>query len=298
VTKQWQGLKPEKEMTLQHWIGDHPDHYPLPPTLERDLGDHRRNHLRLQAIESRLWEVLLPLMLKEAADSVKPFGPPAYHNGGHFATVVDNIEALTRAGGGHSIHNKEWAVAQGLMIAAAGHDFAHQGSTLRSDAPGKIALPNLGLGIRTEEVSAILVDQTLKRFNVDVGMRLFVCRHIWATTFGNPKVKPVTKTEYMLALADVAPVLPPLQLLTQGIRVVYEEVPPGGKRPKTWSSWIESRKGFSRYVRGLLERVPEARTLRWSMNLNNFERMLSKGSDELRDASAQLFPEGMIDLSR
>jgi len=281
---------------LADWIGDHPDHYPLPSTLEADLEDHRRDDLELKAIEQDPWAALLPFVLRRAAKSVEPFGPPAYHNGEHFATVVRNVANLMTALTDLSLYPE--SVTQGMMLAAAGHDFAHQGSTLRRDAPGEVARPDLGMDISTEEVSALLIDEILRHAGVDVAMRLFVCRHIWATTFGNPNVRPITRTEHMIALADVVPVLPPFQLYMQGIQVIYREVPPGGKRPTTMTEWLTSRKGFTGYVRSLLEKVPMGKFLGWEENLDAYDRMLDKDANSLSSITGHLFPKNMIDLGK
>src|SRR5262249_20269211 len=139
-------------------------------------------------------------LFRAAVSYAQLLGMQAYHNPKHFLKVYKYVLLQ------HSkIKGLSLAVRQCELLAAVGHDFAHQGSTLRRDAPGGIPLPHLGHDISTERVSAILFDNLLKRSGASLGARVFIAQLIIATTFGDPSIKLKTPSEKRLVCADIMP---------------------------------------------------------------------------------------------
>ena len=228
--------------TWRYWVGDHPHYYPLPPVLERDLAGCDLDAAPV-AMDPADFRRALGAVLHVAAQSVQPFGQPAYHNGQHFVEVVGNTRLLLDA----LEQPVPEAVRQALLIAAAGHDFAHQGSTFRRDAPNGKPLPELGDDVATEQVSAILMYELARVYGFTPPARLFIVRAIHATTFGNPAISPQSPLEKLLACADVAPNTPQIVAwLKHGVDVTFGERP-AKPAPTTFSGWVANRMGFIDY---------------------------------------------------
>lgn len=227
------------QRSWKYWIGDHPDFYPLPANLAMALRHHDLDRELLVPLSPPHFYLALDEIDSSVAGSVLAYGPPAYHNKAHFRRVVANTALLLDA----SDERAPEVVGQAMMFAALGHDFGHQGSTFRKDAPRGKPLIELGDNIATEEVSAILMDRLAREIGLSVGMRVFIARLIHATTFGNPAIVPQTPLEKLLCCADVAPNRSFKDWLKQGIAVMYGEVP-SKPAPVTFSGWIDDQLRF------------------------------------------------------
>jgi hypothetical protein len=257
-----------------HVLGKHPNHHDLPGTLAAVTDLERASKMPLVAISGGCFPYVLGNLLDRACRSVE-FSNPAYHNGSHFREVVANVHLLA----GVREVPLHAAVVQGMLLAAAGHDFGHPGSSLRADAPMGVISPELGVVISNEEVSAILVDEILAEAGVDPAMRVFVARLIWATTFGS-SIRAQTGPERLTVLADIAPNDSFMRWIEKSISTSL------GERPAkpitgTFTGFLSARLAFiDDAVRPAL--TPEAAALGWDRNLDAYActvHRLLKGED-------------------
>jgi class 3 adenylate cyclase len=223
----------------------------------------------IASISERRFSPLLDDLLDKAAESVVPFGPPAYHNSDHFQKVLDS----TRQQMAVAAPSFPRGVQQSLFLAAAGHDWGHQGTTFRRDAPDDLVLlrADLGRNISTEMVSAIEYDRQLREADVPLGTRVHVAQLIDGTTFGVSGKGPQTETEKILACADVAPEPDFGSWMKSTFNVMYRErqaAPP----PTTFDDWLTGRLEFLHYIDGAM--TSEGQTLGWSGRVEGHRRRL------------------------
>lgn len=285
--------------TWKKYLGNHPNPYDLPPALAAALEGYDLEHAELTAFEPARFAVILGDVLARATASVAAFGPPAYHNGRHFAEVVVNARKLL------GVETVPDAVRQTLLFAAAGHDFAHPGATFRKDAPHGMPRPEFGDAIATEAVSALLVDALAEEYGFSPAARLFIARSIGATTFGDPNIGPRSPLEALLTCADVAPNDTFLVWNAKGVDVTFHERP-AKSAPTTFSGWIGNRIGFiDFYLSNFFDPaksqcVPAAIQLGWGDTLTNYRAALQcvkDGTDpELTAILKAMLPVGSVGL--
>lgn len=286
--------------TWKEYLGDHPNPYDLPPALATALEGYDLEHAEPTAFEPARFAVILGDVLARATASVVAFGPPAYHNGRHFVEVVANARQLIEA------QTVPDAIRQALLFAAAGHDFAHPGATFRKDAQRGVPLPDLGEGIATEAVSALLVNALAEEYGFNPAARLFIARSIGATTFGNPDIGPRSPLEAILVCADVAPNDTFLVWYAKGVDVTFHERP-AKPAPTTFSGWIDNRLGFINYYLVSFfdpakpQYVDAAVRLGWGDTLASYRTTLQRvkegGIDpELTAICRAMLPVGCVDL--
>jgi hypothetical protein len=255
-------------------LGKHPNHHPLPGALAAVTDLECASEEPLVAISMGRFPYVLGNLLDRACRSVE-FSKPAYHNGSHFREAVTNVHLLAGVRG-VPLHA---AVVQGILLAAAGHDFGHPGSSLRADAPMGLISPELGVEISNEQVSAILVDEILAEAGVDPAMRVFVARLIWATTFGGA-IRAQTAPERLVVIADIAPNDSFMRWIEKSINTSVGERP-AKPTTGTFTGFLRARLAFiNDAVRPAL--TPEAASLGWDRNLDAYEctvQRLIKGED-------------------
>ncbi len=245
----------------------------LPPGLVAELqaSGWRPQHAQVGGIEHQRVNFLVTELLEAAGTSVQPFGPE-YHNSDHFRAVYAGVrEQLFQ----RMTHDRPVPVGirHALLLAAAGHDRDHPGSTFRHDAPAGVAAPELGTDISNEMASAILVDRWASKRQVPIGVRVAVAQLIDATTFGVPGKGPTTEYERILVCADIAPEEDFWRWLDSGLDVSYREIP-AKPAPDDFNGWVANRLGFLGHIERNL--TPEAVELGWGRRVTDHRARLKQ----------------------
>ncbi len=245
----------------------------LPPRLAAEIQatGWRPESDPVRGIEHHRFNFLATDLLQAAGKSVEPFDPP-YHNRDHFSAVYEGVrdQLRQRTRGAHPVPA---GVRHALLLAAAGHDLGHPGSTFRREAPRGVAAPELEIHISNEMASSILVDRWASRRGVPLGMRVASAQLIDSTTFGVPGKGPTTEWERILVCADIAPQQDFYQWLDSGLNVIYGEVP-AESPPADFNGWVDSEIGFLNYVEANL--TPEARELGWDLRVDGHRQRLAQ----------------------
>lgn len=257
----------------QEFIGMHenPPGHTVPESLHRDLLEYRPRQDDLRHLSPSVFETIFVEIRRWAGQYAEQFNP-AYHNTAHFDEVVVDATALLSAS-----TTCPGAINQAVILAAAGHDFAHPGYAIRQEAisAGVPVIQDLSIGLNpsNEQISAYMVDLVLKQHpTVTAPMRLLIYRLIWATTFGNPKIAPVSELERLVVSADLSPNESFLDWYKKAIDITFREHLPGGMRPVTWDEWVQCR---CQFFRGYLQEnmTPDALHI-WQSQIHEIERCL------------------------
>jgi hypothetical protein len=164
-----------------------------------------------------------------------------YHNAEHAEEVVMRTRGLVRRIKGFDSNDQKL-----MIIAAALHDLGHSGTTKRS-APD---------GLSNEEYTAALADQILSAHKFSVRQRVQMYGLIIGTTFGNPSVKPETKMEKVLSIADVGGFTKQWTQWVEESSFVLHETPVA-ERPATIEEWLHGRLKFLAWIESRLSELPE-----------------------------------------
>lgn len=242
----------------------------LPPKLAEAVLSSRWDPAAEPAtgVEPQRFLLLAAELLRMAGNSVKPFDPK-YHNPEHFRGVCEGVREqlwqLQREGSSPSS-----GIRHSLLLAAAGHDWGHPGSTLRRDAPRGVPFPELSLALSNEMVSAIAVDAWAASCAVPLGVR---------------GKGPQTEYEQILVCADIIPEEDFWRRHESGLEVTYGEIP-AKPSPETFDKWVAGEIRFLSHVEENL--TPPAHTLGWGSRVKRHRDRLAQaslnkdGSDWLR----------------
>ncbi len=164
-----------------------------------------------------------------------------YHNAEHAEEVVMRTRGLVRRIKGFDANDQKL-----MLIAAALHDLGHSGTTLRQASDG----------LSNEEYTAVLADQILVAHKFSVRQRVQMYGLIMGTTFGNPSIKPETKMEKVLSIADVGGFTKPWTQWVEESSFVLHETPIA-ERPTTIEEWLQGRLKFLAWIESRLNELPE-----------------------------------------
>lgn len=239
--------------------------YLLPVELEAEISEYSPQPEDAMPLDNNHFVYLWDNAVEYAQHSVSTGGVtlPAHNYELHFQLVVDHGLHLFDAHFG----NQAWtygAVRQALALGLLLHDCHHCGSTLRQDHTVPLHLPELGIHISVEEVSAIAANRFLRAHGVPLPWRVFIVGLIWASTFGHgpalersqyergiyvpPLVQPNTFYHALMRVADCQPTASFEELLKYGSRVHVGEMPATGRRATDPAEFIAIELGFLAYV--------------------------------------------------
>ena len=164
-----------------------------------------------------------------------------YHNAEHAEEVVARTRGLVRRIKGLDANDQKL-----MIIAAALHDLGHSGATVRL-APD---------GLSNEAYTATLADQILTAYKFSVRQRVQMYGLIMGTTFGSPAIKPETKMEKVLSMADVGGFTKRWVHWVEESSYVLHETPVA-ERPATVEEWLHGRLKFLAWIESRLNELPE-----------------------------------------
>jgi len=228
------GLPREIEQDLRYYIAQSDDFTPLNPRRFTDV--------RAAAVEM-------------ADRSVAHLNLPD-HNPKHFQEVRDNGLAVFDLYFGEAATTTYLAVRQALEIALYCHDCYHCGSTLRIDAvrAGALHMPELGVDVSVEWVSALEMWRFGKQWELSVPMLFFMVCVILATTFagataqqrGLQNIPVVVPTHFISCLtraSDARLQEQFLEMIQKSINVNIGEIPASGQ-VTTYAAFVDNGIGF------------------------------------------------------
>lgn len=212
----------------------------------------------MRELDQSQWARVHDSAIYYANKSVEQF-QNSYHNNEHFRVTEENgiaaIEQFERLTG----KTVPGAVRQALALALRLHDCHHCGSAFRTDAlrPELVHLPELGMEVSQEWVSAIAVNRWGLMHYLPMPWRLFMTMIIWASTFGGttpkgqtfdiPNPKPTLLWGNVMRAADVCPPEDFEDALRHSISVLYGELP-AAPAAETLHGYLEAQLGFYGYV--------------------------------------------------
>ena len=183
-----------------------------------------------------------------------------YHNADHTREVLDRTKEILAFE--PEIPAPE---AQAAQFAALFHDFRHTGKTLRQ-APD---------GLSNEQLASIIADHHAKAKGFSLSQRVLSRGIILGTTFGNPSIKPETRLERIVAMADIGGFRKPWDDWVEESARVLQEADPA-TRPKDLAAWLKGRKGFlTGFIRPRLEALPPAKQA-WEKELKDKEDIVDR----------------------
>lgn len=239
--------------------------YELPYELQEELTGYTFQPEDTMAFDSDFFDQLWNPSVSYVQQSVTTGGEtlPAHNYERHFQLVVEHGLLLfdTRFGSQEGVLG---AVRQALALALLFHDCHHCGSTLRRDHLFPLHLPELGMNISVEEVSAIAANRFLREWGVPLPWRLFIVGLIWASTFGHaqalershheyniyvpPLIQPNTFYHALMRVADCQPPAVFEESLKYGSHVLIGEMPATGRRVTDSTEFIDGQLGFLGYI--------------------------------------------------
>lgn len=174
----------------------------------------------------------------------------AYHNVNHTRSVYTRVGQLLKKAKLSQSDN------QLLKFAALFHDLIHgpkNGKHLQDD-------------LTFEEQSAIEADFYGEKIGLSTRQRVVLYGLIISTTFSNPNIRPFTKMEKNLVIADLGGFNHSCQAWLLESWQVTQEIPQE-LRPTSLQNWLSEQNKFLEYVRERL--TPEALELSWELALDN-----------------------------
>jgi len=243
--------------------------YPLPPKLAVELEDYRASPEESRPLSRKAFSRLWSLTVEYAKESVSNDGYvlPAHNYERHFKPTVRYGLRLFDAQFGSEATTTYGAMRQATALGLLLHDCHHTGSALRQDHITPLHLPELGVKIAVEEVSAIAADDFLRQQGVPAPWRLFIVGLIWASTFGHAQalkrsdheedvfvpiaVHPKTFYHMLMRTADSQPLLSLGDTLRYATHVLLGEMPAIGHRVNDSDQFISCQQAYLEYVGNL-----------------------------------------------
>jgi hypothetical protein len=235
--------------------------------------------------------------------SVKRFNPPFHNPQVHFIEVKKNGRMAADACG------LPQAVRESLELALYAHDLGHCGSTFRCDAPKGVYRQDLGVDVSSEWVSAVVLEEELRKADVCLPSRLFQMGIIFATTMGAaspagkrmrlPSPQPRTISGCIMWATDICPTGDPFEDIRRAILVNFAEVP-AFPRAKTWEGFIAGEQNFCDVIKMRFDRLNAVASksvtgkLGWDARLQRKRR----GIEQLRDRSSQIAKFAAAELKK
>lgn len=175
-----------------------------------------------------------------------------YHNSEHLTEVVGRTDSLLS-----KLSGIEAGQRQLILIAAAFHDFGHAGKTHREAEDG----------LTNEEFSALHADAFAESVGLSVRQRVELYALIIGTTFGNKDIKPETRSEKILAIADIGGFTKSWEgWVMESADVLMEE--DDATWPKDTKEWLERRLLFIAHIQKRLDELPDVKAL-WQVHLDD-----------------------------
>ncbi len=241
----------------------------LPEEIERDL----RNYVPsddVMPLSSQYFTEVMKAAIEMANGSVAHLNLPD-HNSRHFCEVRDNGLAAFDMRFGEEASTVYLIVRQALEIALYCHDCYHCGSTLRIDAvrPGAIHMPELGMDVSVEWVSALEVWRFGKQWGLPTPMVFFMVCVILATTFAGdvargrglrniPEVVPTHFISCLTRASDARLQVDFTEMIQKSINVNIGEIPANGQ-VTTYADFIGRGINFiTQYLIGCYQRLDAA----------------------------------------
>lgn len=175
-----------------------------------------------------------------------------YHNADHLKEVVSRTDNLLS-----QLQGIEPGARQLMLIAAAFHDFGHPGKSKRDEPDG----------FSSEEYSAQFADQFAETLGLSVRQRVELYGLIIGTTFGSKNIKPETRNEKLLAIADIGGFTKKWdEWVIESADVLMEE--DDASWPKDVKEWLEKRLLFIKHIQTRLDELPDVKAL-WQVHLDD-----------------------------
>ncbi len=205
--------------------------------IERDGINDGVDEKITEAETERICEAILEMQRRQYDDVRRN----KYHNAEHASEVINRVKAIFARDNGIKPN-----VQRLIRIAAAFHDLGHSGKTLRKAADG----------LSNEEYAAVLADQWIvdTKIKLSVNQRVKLYALIIGTTFGNHAIKPETKAEQILAIADIGGFVNSWEWWVKESALVLKEISKS-QRPKTMEEWLNGRLAFLDHIDARLAAV-------------------------------------------
>ena len=253
----WTPFVDEREM--RSW-------YSLPAQQQAECDAYRPDGREMDALSAQAYTKLHKLAVQYARRSVSPFSP-AYHNDEvHFAETEANGLVAADAYAGGNKRKMPDLVRQVFGLALRTHDAHHCASTFRFEAPRGMFRPELGTNVSSEWVTALAVNELMRRQGLNVPARLFQTGVIWSSTYGGatpngqrlriPNPRPRTIWGAIMRSADACPPESIARWFHQTVAVNYGEIP-AKPAPRTMSGLVQMGRGFMGYVDACFDRMDE-----------------------------------------
>lgn len=238
--------------------------YQLPSDLQREVDAYQPRPEDAQPLPQGKFNALMKRVEAFTDASVKGWTLPA-HNPGHFEDVRRHDMELFDAYHGPKARTTYLFVRQADEMFSYAHDCNHCGSTLRIDHKTKagrklpLHLPGLGTNVSVEYVSAIAINDLLRKEGVPLPWRVFGTGKLWASTFGHaqakannrsfvpPNPQPNTFYHAKMRVADAMVRKSFEDSIDYAARVNFGEMPATGKQLQTVEEFRDSQIGYMRY---------------------------------------------------
>jgi hypothetical protein len=280
----WKPFMSEQE--IRSW-------YRLPATLAAECQSYAPNGHELDPLSSGDFSALRKRLVAFTNKSVAPFKPPQ-HNSRHFLDTEENGLDAADVYAGRDKRKMPVALRQHFGNALYAHDLGHCASTFRSKAPRGIYRPDLGVGVSSEWVSALVLNEFMRREGVSLPARLFQTGVIYASTYGAgtpigkaleiPSPKPITVWGGIMRAADVCPAKKFEENTRRSVALLYGEVP-AFPSARSWEAYVLGELNFTKYVAGAfvhmdaLAQKDISDTLGWRNRLRAWQSGLKKLQD-------------------